>query len=434
MGSELNIGKTYIFTFENIKIVDMSNKKPGFTTRMLTAPYIKKDPFNALHLPVYENTAFEFDSAEDIAGAFQDKKPAHAYSRSSNPSVEYLESKVIAASGGRAAIAMASGMAAISSTLLALVKPGENILASPKLFGHTYGLFSKTLPGLGIEVRFCNLLDPASLSKNIDNKTRLLFFETVTNPQLEVVNIPELVRHAKKHGILVMADSTLTPFNVFDAKSFGIDLEVMSSTKFISGGATSVGGIIVDTGVNDWSSQEILSSFYEKKKSMALIAKLRKEVFRHLGPCMSPRTAQLQSMGMDILALRVERSYTNCMKLSERLGNHPDIKSVNYPGMPGSEYYELSKKQFNGIPGTILTFELSSEEACFTFMNKLRVIRRATNMNDNKSLIIHPWSTIYFEYPEAKRIELGVSETLLRLSVGIEDIEDLLEDIELAIQ
>jgi len=400
---------------------------------MLTAPYIKNDPFNALNMPVYETVAYEFETAEDIAAAFQDKKLAHAYSRSSNPSVEYLESKIVSATGGRAALALSSGMAAITNTILALVKPGENILCSPNLFGHTYGLFSKTLPGLGIEVHFCDLLDPGSIKKNIDTNTRLLFFETVTNPQLEVADIAGLVRIARKNKILVVADSTLTPMNVFNAKSYGIDVEVMSSTKFISGGATSVGGFIVDTGNNNWGSLPILSALNQKKGEMAFIAKLRKEIFRHLGNCMSPRTAQLQSMGLDILALRVERSFTNCMKLAEHLGGHPDIKMVTYPGMPGSDYYELSKKQFNGVPGTIMTFDLSSEEACFSFMNKLQIIRRATNMNDNKSLIIHPWSTIYFEYPESTRLELGVRDTMLRLSVGIEDIEDLISDVEQAL-
>jgi O-acetylhomoserine (thiol)-lyase len=412
----------------------MPENKKGFTTRMLTAPYLRKDPFNSLQMPVYETVAYEFDTAEDIAAAFQDRKPAHAYSRSTNPSVEYLESKIIAATGARAALALSSGMAAIVNAILALVRPGENILSSPNLFGHTYGLFSKTLTGLGIEVRFCNLLDTPNLEKNMDANTRLVFFETVTNPQLEVADIGELVRLAKKRGTLVMADSTLTPFNVFNAKSFGIDVEVMSSTKFLSGGATSVGGIIVDTGNNDWSKLEVLSAYYEKKKEMALMARLRKEVFRHLGSCMSPRTAQFQSMGLDILALRVERSFTNCLKLAGHLGDHPDIKNVNYPGMPGSPYYELSKKQFSGVPGTVLTFDLSTEEACFAFMNRLQIIRRATNMNDNKSLIIHPWSTIYFEYPESRRLEMGVRDTMLRLSVGIEDIDDLVADIEQALK
>ncbi len=411
----------------------MAAKELGFTTKMLTTPYAKQDPYNSLHMPVYETGAFDFESAEDIADAFQDKKQAHAYSRSSNPSVEYLERKVVVATGGRAALAMASGMAAISSTLLALVRPGENILVSPHLFGHTYGLFHKTLRNLCIEARICDLLDYDNIEKNIDENTRLLFFETVTNPQLEVVNIRKLVKIAQKHNIIVVADSTLTPINVFNARSFKIDVEIMSSTKFISGGGTSVGGIVVDTGVNDWSGVRFLSSFHEKKGEMALIAKLRKEIFRHFGPAMSPRSAQLQSMGLDILELRVERSFENCLRLAEHFSDHPNIKKLTYPGLASSEYYRLSKEQFNGIPGTIMTFDLSNMEDCYSFMNKLNVIRRATNMNDNKSLMIHPWSTIYSEYPESLRLEMGVRDTLLRLSVGIEDINDLIQDIEQAL-
>lgn len=411
----------------------MASKELGFTTKMLTTPYAKQDPYNSLHMPVYETGAFEFESAEDIADAFQDKKQAHAYSRSSNPSVEYLERKIVAATGGRAALAMASGMAAISNTILALVRPGENILVSPHLFGHTYGLFQKTLRNLCIEARFCDLLDYENLEKNIDENTRLLFFETVTNPQLEVANIRKLVKIAQKYNIIVVADSTLTPINVFNAKAFNIDVEIMSSTKFISGGGTSVGGIVVDTGVNDWSGIRFLSAYHEKKGEMALVAKLRKEIFRHFGPALSPRAAQLQSMGLDILELRVERSFENCLRLAEHFSDHPNIKKLTYPGLASSEYYQLSKEQFNGVPGTILTFDLSTEDDCFSFMNKLKVIRRATNMNDNKSLMIHPWSTIFSEYPESLRLEMGVSDTLLRLSVGIEDVGDLIADIEQAL-
>jgi O-acetylhomoserine (thiol)-lyase len=328
---------------------------------------------------------------------------------------------------------MASGMAAISNTILALVRPGENILVSKHLFSHTYDLFHKTLRNLCLEARVCNLLDYENLEKNIDENTRLLFFETVTNPQLEVVNIRKLVNIARKHNVIVVADSTITPINVFSARAFNIDVEIMSSTKFISGGGTSVGGIVVDTGVNDWSGMRILSSFHEKKGEMALIAKLRKEIFRHFGSALSPRAAQLQSMGLDILELRVERSFENCLRLAEHFSNHPSIKKLTYPGLASSEYYQLSKEQFNGVPGTIITFELSTMEDCFTFMNKLKIIRRATNMNDNKSLLIHPWSTIYSEYPESQRLEMGVPDTMLRLSVGIEDVEDLVNDIEQAL-
>ncbi len=410
----------------------MAEQTKGFTTKVLSTPYPKKDAFNSLHMPVYDTVAFEFDTSQDIADAFQDRKPAHVYSRSSNPSVEYFERKLAAVTDARAVLALTSGMAAISNAIMAVVQQGENFLTSTHLFGHTYGLFNRTLPDLGIETRFCDLLDTGNIEKHIDGNTRLIFFETVTNPQLEVVDIAEIIKLAGKHDILVMADSTLTPCNVFNARSLGVDIEVMSSTKFISGGATSVGGVIVDTGLNDWNNVPKLTAFREKAGERAFIVKLRKEIYRNLGSCMSPRTAQMQSLGLDILALRVERSFQNCMKLAAFLDGYDKVRQLNYPGFKGSPYHELSRRQFGGIPGSILTFDLASEEKCFRFMNKLKIIRRATNMNDNKSLIIHPWSTIYSEFQEEIRLEMKVRPTMLRLSVGIEDIDDLIADIKQA--
>ena len=407
----------------------MAAREKGYTTKVLSTKYPKKDAFNSLHMPVYESVAFEFETAEDIADAFQDKKPAHVYSRSSNPSVEYFERKVADVTDARAVLAVTSGMAAISNVILAVVQSGENILTSSHLFGHTYGLFRKTLPDLGIETRFADLLDPDSLEKHIDKNTRMIFFETVTNPQLEIADISKLVGIAKRFNLLVVADSTLTPCNVFNAKSLGIDIEVMSSTKFISGGATSVGGIIVDTGVNDWSRVPKLQEARGKAGERALIVKLRKEIYRNFGSCMSPRTAQMQSLGLDILALRVEKAFSNCLSIAEFLRDHGKVPEVNYPGLAGSPYFELSKSQFKGVPGSILTFDLDTQEACFKFMNKLKIIRRATNMNDNKSLIIHPWSTIYSEFSEEDRLGMKVRPTMMRLSVGIEDVEDLMDDI-----
>jgi O-acetylhomoserine (thiol)-lyase len=195
----------------------MSARKPGYTTRVLSTPYPKKDAFNSLHMPVYESVAFEFEKAEDIADAFQDRKPAHVYSRSSNPTIEYFEQKIAAVTEARGVLAVASGMAAIANIVFALVSKGENILTTSHLFGHTYGLFHKTIPDLGIETRFVDLLDPGSLESKIDSNTRMIFFETVTNPQLEVVDIAQIVALAAGHGIIVVADSTLTPCNVFNA-------------------------------------------------------------------------------------------------------------------------------------------------------------------------------------------------------------------------
>ncbi len=406
----------------------MKKKKPGYTTRSLNTPFPKSDAHNALNFPVYDSVAFEFDSAEDIAAAFQDRKKAHSYSRVTNPSVEYFEEKIKNITDAHAVIAMSSGMAAVTSAMLSLVKPGENIISSSKLFAHTYGLLKETLPGLGIECRFTDMLDQEKIKSSIDKNTRLIFFETVTNPQLEIADIEKIRQIADEHDILLVVDSTITPLNVFNSKSQGVNIEVLSSTKFMSGGATSVGGVIIDNGITDWEKVPALQKFTGKYGENAFLAKQRKEIFRTLGPALSPHTAQMQSLGLDIMDLRVERSYHNCMKIADYLKSSKKVKKVNYPGLPDSKFYDLAKKQFSSVPGTILTFELSSQEECFKFMNKLRIIRRATNLNDNKSLIIHPWSTIYAEYTDEMKISTGLNNRMLRLSVGIEDIDDLIED------
>lgn len=405
-------------------------KKPGYTTRVLNTPFVREDPNRPLHMPVYETVAYEFETSDDIAAAFQDRAQAHTYSRATNPTVEYFETKVKHITDSFGVVALSSGMAAISNAVLALTATGDNIISSPHLFGHTFGLFNKTFRDLGIETRFADLSDIESVKKLIDDKTRVLFFETITNPQLEIVDIKKLSELAHKHHVVVMADTTLTPPNIFDSKSYGVDIEVMSSTKIISGGATSVGGIIIDNGITDWSAIPKLKDFYDKVEQKAFIAKLRKEIYRNFGSCMSPQTAHLQNLGLDILAIRFDRSFDNCSRLAEFLRGHPGISDVNYPGLQGNPYFSLASTQFSGRPGTILTFDLDTEKACYNFMDKLQVIRRATNLNDNKSLIIHPSSTIYFEFPGEDKLKLGIRDTMMRLSVGIEDVEDLEEDIE----
>ncbi len=409
----------------------MNTRKQGYTTKALNTPYPKPDPHHALHFPVYDSVAFEFDSSEDIADAFQDRKKAHAYSRVTNPTVEYFEEKIRNITGAHAVIAMSSGMAAITSVFMSVMKPGENILSSPKLFAHTYGLFEETLGGLGIEVRFTNMLDEKEIEQSIDKNTRAVFFETVTNPQLEIADIESIKKIASKNNILLIVDSTITPLNIFNSKDLGVNIEVMSSTKFISGGATSVGGVVIDNGITDWGTIPAIKKFFEKYGENAFLARQRKEIFRTLGPTMAPQTAQMQSMGLDIMDLRVERCYKNCMQLAEALHSSKKVKSVNYPGLPDSPYYELAEKQFHGIPGTVLSFDMHSQQDCFNLMNRLKIIRRATNLNDNKSLIIHPWTTIYAEYSDEMKKKMGLRDTMLRLSVGIEDIDDLIEDLDL---
>ena len=405
----------------------------NFTTRSLNVPFPKKDPHNALAMPIYESIAFEFASAEDIAANFRGELPAHVYSRTSNPTVEYFETKIKILTGGYQVLALSSGMAAISATMLSICKQGDNIISGNQLFGHTLALFEQSLSAYGLETRFVDTTKPEQVEALIDQNTRAIYFETVTNPQLEIADISKLSEIANKYNLLLISDSTITPPSVFSSKSLGVHIEVMSTTKFISGGATSFGGLIIDNGIYDWSKNPNCHHFAEKFGKDAFIARLRKNYYRNFGMPMTAHTANYMIAGLDILELRVERCYLNCMKLGEYMNQHPKITRVDYPGLQNSVYYELAKKQFNGIPGSIMTFDLESQDECFRFMNQLKIIRRATNLNDNKSLIIHPYSTIYNEFPENERIDTGIRPTMMRLSVGIEGAEDLIEDMEQAL-
>ncbi len=404
-------------------------QKNGFTTKALNVKYKKQDPHNSLQMPLYESVAYEFDSAEQIEANFKGEYIAHAYSRSSSPTVEYFELKLNTLCAGKGVIAVSSGMAAISNTIMAITRTGDNIIAGNRLFGHTFSLLKQTLAEFGIETRFSDLKSETEIETLIDKHTRAIYFETVTNPQLDIAEIEMLARIAKKHHILLIADSTITPPNVFSAGEFGVNVEVISTTKYISGGATSFGGAIVNHGNYDWSQNPNTEPYIKKFGVNALVAKIKKNVYRNTGGSMAPQTARFQIQGLDILELRVEKCFNNCLKLGEFLESNTKVKRVGYPGLKSDPGFQKAQKYFNGIPGTIMNFDLESKEACYAFMNKLQIIRRATNLNDNKTLIIHPASTIYAEFSQAECEAADIRDTMMRLSVGIENIEDLIRDI-----
>lgn len=412
----------------------MNKNKKGFTTRALHTKFPRNDAHNALHMPIYDGVAFEFGSAEEIEAAFSGKVAAHAYSRTSNPTVEYFETKMKALTDAHGVIALASGMAAISNTFIALVEKGGNVLASNHLFGHSYALLNNTLPELGIEVKWVDMSSIDDIKANTDERTRVLFFETITNPQLEVVDIEAISGYAKANNLVVMVDSTVTPPYVFDSKKYGIDVEVMSTTKFVSGGAAAVGGVVIDNGIFDWTKLPSLAHLTEKYGKDSLVAKIRKEVFRHFGATMTAHTAHFMNIGLDIMGLRIDRCVENCLVLAEYLEKQPLVVRADYPGVKSHPGYALSQKMFNGKPGGVMTFDLKDKATCYRFYNELQLIRRATNLNDNKSLIIHPHSTIYSEFTDAQKAEMGVRDTLMRLSVGIEDVADIIADIEQALE
>lgn len=410
----------------------MQNHK--FITKLLHAKHAKADPYGALHMPVYDCAAFEFENAEAMEDAFRGKRQDHAYTRITNPTVEHFENKLKAVSGALTVTALSSGMAAITNLFISLFEAGDTIIASKHIFGNTYSLFEKTLKPFKLKFRYADLTDAPSLESLIDDSVKAVFVETITNPQLEVADIDALSGFAKKHGLILLADTTLTPPYLFDAKSHGIDVEVISSTKYISGGATSVGGLILDYGTFNWGKLPKFADNYRKFGPFTMSVKLKREVFRNMGACLSPHNAYLQTIGLDTLPLRVDRACENAHELARYFEGKPAVKTVYFPGLKSSPYFETAQKLFGNKPGSLICFELDSKASCFALLNALQLVRRSTNLNDSKSLIIHPASTIFSEYTDEQLAEMDVPQTLIRFSVGIEDSSDLIADFEQAFE
>ena len=403
-------------------------------SKLLHTAYAKPDAYNALSMPVYHSAAFEFDSAEQMELAFTGKAADHTYSRITNPTVQYFEDRVKTITGAFSVTALNSGMAAISNAIITLAKSGSNIVTSRHLFGNTYSLFASTLEAFGVEIRFCNLTNVDEVEAHIDANTCAVFLEIITNPQMEVVDLKAISAVAKQKGVPVIADTTIVPFCSFKAKDFGVNIEIVSSTKYISGGATSLGGLIIDYCNFDWLSSPKLHVMAKEFGPAAFTAKLRKEIHRNLGSYMTPHAAYMQTLGLETLTLRYERATSTCKQLVDRLEKLPEIESVNYTGLSSNKFHNLSKEQFGSRPGAMFTFNLSSREACFSFMNKLKLIKRATNLFDNKTLAIHPASTIFGTFTLDVRREMNVSDKTIRISVGLEDAEDLFLDIKHAVK
>jgi len=403
-----------------------------FITKLLHAKYAKQDAYGSLHMPVYDSAAFEFDKAEDMEAAFKGRRQDHAYSRISNPTVEHFENKLKLVSGALTVTALSSGMAAIANLFITLFEAGDTIIASKHIFGNTFSLFENTLKPFNLNFRYADLTDTDSLAGLIDDSVKAIFVETITNPQLEVADIKALAETARQNSLVLIADTTLTPPYLFDAKAHGIDVELISSTKYISGGATSVGGLILDYGTYSWGNLPKFADDAKKFGPFAMSVKLKREVFRNMGACLSPHNAYLQSLGLDTLPLRVDRACENAQLLARYFENHKKVKKVYFPGLESSEYFETASKQFGKKPGSLICFELESKQACFALMNALNLVRRSTNLNDSKSLIIHPASTIFAEYSNEQLEEMDVPQTLIRFSVGIEDCGDLQADFDQA--
>lgn len=411
----------------------MNKVELSFTGKVLNTPYGKQDAYGALNMPVYHSAAFEFETAEAMEAAFTGKSAEHTYSRITNPTVQYFEDRVRATTGAFSVTALNSGMAAITNTIIAVAQTGSNIVTSKHLFGNTYSFFVSTLAAFGVETRFCDLTNLDEVEANIDDNTCAVFLEIISNPQLEVVDIKAISIITRQKGVPLVADTTIVPFCAFNASNFGVNIEIVSSTKYISGGATGLGGLIIDYANFDWLSSPKLHTLAKDFGPAAFTAKLRKEIHRNMGAYMNPQAAYMQTLGLETLKIRYEQATNTCMQLVEKLEKLQGVESVNYTGLASNKYYELSKTQFGERPGAMFTLNLASRETCFHFMNKLKLIKRATNLFDNKTLAIHPASTIYGTFTPEVRKEMNVSDKTIRFSVGLEDVEVLFGDIEQAI-
>ncbi len=409
----------------------------NYETTVLTTPYAQPDPFGALAQPVYHSAAFEFPSAAAMSDAFCGRSPRHSYSRISNPTVQNFERRVARYTGAMSVTALNTGMAAISGSMLNLVQKGCNVVTSRHLFGNTFSLLSRTLGQFGVEMRTADLCNLKETERLIDENTCALFFEIITNPQMEVADIAALAQMAHSHGVPVMADTTIVPFTAFHAREFGVDIELISSTKYISAGATGLGGLILDYGSFDWSqSPNSLLQQQSRRagKKAAFTARLKTEILTNLGIMMTPYEAYMQTLGLETLDIRFRRQASSALWLAQQLTHEPRICRVNHTALEGNPYHELSERQFGPLPGAMLTVDLATRDECFAFIDALKVIRRATNLFDHRSLAIHPASTIFGLFTPEERGEMDVLDTTVRLSIGLEDPADLLDDIRQALE
>ncbi|MBR6852356.1 MAG: PLP-dependent transferase [Prevotella sp.] len=386
-------------------------------TLAIHTPYVRPDAYGSLAVPIYNNVSFEFGDAQEMSDAFCNRIKAPDYARIANPTVTQFEQRVKALTEAAHVTACNSGMAAISTALLAVVAQGKNVVTSRHLFGNTLAFISGTLLRLGVKPRLRDLTNLEAVEAAIDEQTACVFLEIVTNPQLEVADLRAITEIAHKKGVPVIADSTVIPFTETNLKALGVDVEVVSSTKYISGGGTSLGGLIVDYG-----------TFPDINK------RVKYDLLINLGVYMAPQVAYMQTLGLETLDVRYQKQAANALWLAKALQQEKAITQVNYIGLPDNPYYELSQRQFGPTAGAMLTIDLASREASFEFLNRLKVIHRATNLFDSRTLAIHPASTIFGLFPERQLEQMDVKQTTIRLSVGLEAPEDILADIQQALK
>lgn len=385
------------------------------TTQAIHTPYLYADAYGALSMPVYHCAAYEFPDADAMIESFTGRSTDPDYSRITNPTVIHYENIVKALTGARDVVAFNSGMAAISATAMALTAAGKKVVTSRHLFGNTYLLLTRTLARFGVVTELVDLTDADAVRAAVDDNTAMVYLETITNPQMEIADLAMLAEIAHAHGAALVADTTMIPFVYADMKALGVDVEVLSSTKYISGGATSLGGLVIDYGT-----------------VKGFDTTLRKDLLMNLGGYLNPHAAYMQTLGLETLDARYAAQERGAMEVARALNEIEGVE-VCYPGLESNPYHELCRRQYGGRYGAMITLTLPSEAACKRFINALGLVKRATNLFDNRSLAIHPASTIFGTLTPEERRSMDVSERLIRLSVGLEAPADIIADLRQAI-
>ena len=425
----------------------MSERKFGFSTLQVHGGQKPDSATGSRAVPIYQTTSYCFESVEHGADLFALKTDGHIYSRISNPTVAVFEERMALLEGGVGAVAFASGMGAINAAILNILQAGDEIVAAPTIYGGTFNLLANMLPKLGIKTHFVNPDDPESFRRAINDKTRLVYAETIGNPGINLIDIEKIADIAHEAKIPFMLDNTFgTPYliKVFD---YGVDIVVHSATKFIGGHGTTLGGVVVDSGNFDWIGSGKFPCLTEPDESYhglnyakdcgksAYTTKLLAQYLRDTGACLSSQSAFNLLIGLETLSLRIERHVENTKKITEFLNDHQQVSWVNYPGLKDNKYYELGQKYLPNGAGSIFTFGIKGGlEAGIKFIESLQIFSHLANVADAKSLVIHPASTTHAQLNEEEQKLAGVTPDMIRVSVGIEDVDDLIWDLNQALE
>ncbi|MFH1951108.1 MAG: aminotransferase class I/II-fold pyridoxal phosphate-dependent enzyme [Pseudomonadota bacterium] len=409
-----------------------SRKAYQFETMVIHAAQSPQDWAGATLVPVFQTASHLHETAENLSETFAGKRTDHIYMRLTNPTNRVLEEKLTALEGGAGAVVMSSGMAAITNACMALLRAGDEFVSGNSLFMSTYLLFANVFSKYGITARLVESADMDAMEKAINEKTRFVYLETIGNPKMDVPDLTRTAEIAHQNGIPLLVDNTLATPYLCRPLELGADVVIHSTTKYLSGHGDAVGGAVIDGGSFDWSGDRFpdFQPFIERKGRMAFLDKVWREHHINFGTTQAPLHSYLTMIGLDTLVLRMERHMTNALEVARFLRGRPQVIWVNYPGLEDHPSHTTALRQFGGKGfGGLLAFGLKDQASCFKFINSLELIYHLANLGDCKTLVIHPYSSQYVSFDDPTRQALSISPDLIRLSVGIEAVEDICKDL-----